>query len=320
MVNASGVNGYDSSAGRSRLCRFEACNETMQRICGPYRVESDRWWEFRGEVSNFTVAGMNVTDIRLSDGRVIRDPGAEARHEVFSLVLQVEGRARMCSRGQEAVLNPGDCTLIDSRSPSIFHVDSGVRHYSFNFPAEWIRSRFGDPSHLVCRHISGAVGAGVILVETLHSVVRNAATLQTANLADTTLHLIASVCGGFNATAAAFKAERTTVSSREIADYVDAHVDDPNLTPQEIATTFNVSLRQLYRITAEANCTPSALIWQRRLQRAHEMLGRAPHLPITEIAYGCGFKDGAHFSRSYRKVFGQPPRAARRNIAEVSAA
>jgi AraC-like DNA-binding protein len=334
MITESGINDYDSSAVRgdapnasvhaagraAELAHFEVCNERMRRICGPYRVESDRWWEFRGDVRNFTVAGLNITDIRLSDGRVIRDPRADARRDVYSLVLQAEGMARMCQRGCEALLKPGDCTLIDSRSPSVFHIGGGLRHYSFNFSAEWIRSRFGDASQLVCRHISGSAGAGAILVDTLRSVVRNAATLQTADFADTTLHLLASVCGGFKMAPTWMNAERTMVSSQEITDYVDAHVGDPQLTPQQIATTFNVSLRQLYRITAGANCTPSALIWQRRLQRAHEMLGRTPRVPITEIAYDCGFKDGAHFSRSYRKVFGQPPRAARRNIGEANAA
>jgi transcriptional regulator GlxA family with amidase domain len=42
-------------------------------------------------------------------------------------------------------------------------------------------------------------------------------------------------------------------------------------------------------------------------------------VPIIEIALNCGFKDGAHFSRAYRKMFGHPPRVSR-NAAVITVA
>ncbi len=78
----------------------------------------------------------------------------------------------------------------------------------------------------------------------------------------------------------------------------------PELAPQEIAEYFNVSLRQLYRISALSGCTPAALIWRRRLERAKSLLqDPASRAPITEIALSCGFKDGAHFSRSIARFW-----------------
>jgi transcriptional regulator GlxA family with amidase domain len=109
------------------------------------------------------------------------------------------------------------------------------------------------------------------------------------------------------------------LSVQEISDYIDAQLGHPDLAPQEIAAYFNVSLRQLYRISALSGCTPAALIWRRRLERARSLLhDPASRIPITEIALSCGFKDGAHFSRSYRKNFGEAPRAARRNLVTVT--
>jgi AraC family transcriptional activator of tynA and feaB len=102
------------------------------------------------------------------------------------------------------------------------------------------------------------------------------------------------------------------VSAREVAHYVDAHVQSPDLTPRQMANHFNVSVRQLYRIVAEAGCTPAALIWRSRLERARALLAKSgARVPIIDIALSCGFKDGAHFSRAYRREFGHSPRSDR---------
>jgi AraC family transcriptional regulator, positive regulator of tynA and feaB len=305
----------------SGASEYEVCNETMNRICGPYRVESDRWWNFRGGLRNFNVAALNVTDIRLSDGKVIKDNRGDERYrgDYYFLVLQIDGVARMCQRGAEAVLRPGDSALIDSRFASVFDVGEGIRQYSFNFPAATINARFGKDSSVICRRIAGAAGPGVVLADTLRSIVRNADTLNGADLSAAALQLLAAAVGRAGNGGRA-EVERAAVSARDITDYIDAHVHNLMLSPQDIAAHFNVSLRQLYRIAAGADCTPSALIWTRRLRRARELLARSPHLPITEIAFSCGFKDGAHFSRSYRKAFGQTPRLARRAAPDLTSA
>jgi AraC family transcriptional regulator, positive regulator of tynA and feaB len=311
-----------SSKASSGNTEYEICNETMRRICGPYRVESERWREFRGGVRNFNVAALNITDIRLSDGKVIKDrPAADPfRGDGYFLVLQVDGIATMCQGGREAVLRPGDCTLIDSRLMSVFHIGKGMQQYSFNFRAEMIKAFLDGEPACVCRPIPGATGPGAVLADSLRSIVRNAQTLADADLLEATVRLLAAAIGLRSAIPRHPAAERSTVTAREITAYVDAHIHDLTFTPQDIAAHFNVSLRQLYRIAAGADCTPSALIWQRRLQRAHELLSRSPHLPITEIAFNCGFKDSAHFSRSYRKAFGQAPRVTRRALVPQSTA
>jgi transcriptional regulator GlxA family with amidase domain len=106
----------------------------------------------------------------------------------------------------------------------------------------------------------------------------------------------------------------------EMIHYIDAHVHEPELTPACIATYFNTSLRRLYRLAAAAGCSPAALIWQRRLEQARRMLAGGARMPIIEVALSCGFKDGAHFSRAYRKAYGHPPKLARSSAEPVVSA
>ena len=295
------------------LSDLEACNRDMGRICGAYRVTSDHWWNFRGSITTRTIGSLEVADIHLSNGRVIKDRKRDEYYlgDRYFLVLQASGAAVMRQRGYEAYLRPGDCTLIDSRYQSTFEVGPDFQQYSFHLSSEAVQSRIDINAIPVVPLIKGSSGAGALLSDTLGSLLRHGETLDGLDLTEITLRLLGSALGANCRTHKAAMASRPAL---EIANYIDAQIDNTALTPKSIAEYFDVSLRQLYRISADAGLTPAALIWRQRLDRARELLVD-PHIrntSITEIAMRCGFKDGAHFSRSYRKTFGEAPRVTRR--------
>jgi AraC-like DNA-binding protein len=293
---------------------FESCNSAISRVCGAYRVVCDRWWEFRGGIATRRIGTLDVADIRFSNGKVIKDGKRDEFYlgDRHFLVLQASGSAVMRQRGLEAILRPGDCTLIDSRYPSVFEIGEDFRQHSFHLPADLIRDRFGSRSVPLAQTISGTRGAGGILSDMLMSILRHGETLEGVDLTELALSLLCRAVGIETSACHAGPPERSALGVREISDYIDTQLSRPELAPREIADYFNVSLRQLYRVSAVAGYTPAALIWSRRLDRARALLqDKGSRIPITEIALSCGFKDGAHFSRSYRKTFGEPPRAAR---------
>ncbi len=300
---------------------FEACNSVINRVCGAYRVVCDRWWDFRGGIATGRVGSLEYADIRFSNGRVIKDGKLDQFYlgDRHFLVLQVAGSALMRQRGLEARLRPGDLTLIDSRFPSVFEVGKELRQYSFHLPADLLRDRFGAAKVPLATTINGARGAGGLLSDTLMSIVRHGESLQGVDLTELALNLLCRAVGIETSEARNGPLERTNVNVREISDYIGTQLHRHDLAPKDIAEYFNVSLRQLYRISYGAGCTPASLMWRLRLERARELLAdRLSRTPITEIALSCGFKDMAHFSRSYRKTFGEAPRAARRNSALVA--
>ena len=300
---------------------YEASNEALSRICGAYRIACDRWWEFRGNIVTCRTGSLEYADVSFSDGRVIRDRG-DARYlgDHYFLVFQLAGSARMRQRGSDAALERGDCTIIDSKLPSVFEVGPGFHQYSFHFPAEVIHARFGQRGLPLARVISGRSGTGAVLSDLLASFVRNASTLEGADLTDLALHALSAAIGTHSGPSAP-EAEASGVPVlHEMVQYIDAHMHEPHLTPACIATHFNTSLRRLYRLTALAGYTPAALIWRRRLEQARRMLATGhARVPIIDIALSCGFKDGAHFSRAYRKAYGHPPTLARSPAGSVAA-
>ena len=293
---------------------FEACNEALLSICGPYQVSTDRWWEFRGGIRTRRAGSLEFADVTLSGGRVDRDrDDRHCRGDHVFLILQAAGAARMRQRGCEAALQPGDCTLIDSRFPSAFEVGPGFHQYSFHLPAHLLKERFGGRPLPLATTIRSDQGAGALLSDLLRSAVRNATTLGEIDLTGMTLELLAAALERNVEPGMALAGGRRTMSLREITQFVDAHIDNPDLSPNSIAAHFNTSVRRLYRLVSAAGWTPASLIWSRRLARARELLTQdAQRAPIIEVALTCGFKDGAHFSRAYRKAFGHSPKAERR--------
>ena len=299
---------------------FEACNEALRGICGPYQVASERWREFRGGIKTRQAGSLDFADVTLSGGRVVRDrDDRHNRGDHLFLILQASGAARMRQRGSEAALRPGDCALIDSRFPSVFEVGPGFHQYSFHLPVRLIEERFCGCDVPLATCIRSDRGAGALLSELLRALVSNASTIGGLELTGMTLELLANALGLAAERPTPIQGTRRVMSLREITQFVDANMDSPELSPKSIAAHFNTSVRRLYRLVRANGWTPASLIWSRRLDRAHELLTQdAQRAPIIEVALMCGFKDGAHFSRAYRKTFGHSPKAERHPVPRAS--
>jgi AraC family transcriptional regulator, positive regulator of tynA and feaB len=310
----SGTRNYESN-----LLGFEACNERLRRICGAYRVEVERRSEFRGSIETHQAGSLEFADVMLSGGRVVRDRDDQHyRGDHIFLIRQASGAALMRQRGSDASLRPGDCTLIDSRFPSVFEVGHGFHQYSFHLPTQLVMERFGTRTLPLARTIPADHGAGALLSQLLASAVGYASTLAGVELIEIAIELLAAALGLNAARGIPMPGLRRTMSLREITHFVDMHIDNPDLSPGSISAHFNTSVRGLYRVMGNAGWTPASLIWSRRLERARELLTQETcRAPIIDVALMCGFKDGAHFSRAYRKAFGYPPKAARHLAAAV---
>lgn len=79
----------------------------------------------------------------------------------------------------------------------------------------------------------------------------------------------------------------------------------------ELAKNLGISRSNLYRkVKREANCSASRFICRVRLQKAIELL-QTTSLPVSEVAFDCGFHSVAYFSKCFRDYFGFPPAHAK---------
>lgn len=86
----------------------------------------------------------------------------------------------------------------------------------------------------------------------------------------------------------------------------------------DLGASLGISVRQLQRrFFAELGMTLRAYRAQRRLQRSKSML-ETTALPVGEIGLECGFADGAHFSRTFRRAYRDAPSRVRSRGGTIS--
>lgn len=84
-----------------------------------------------------------------------------------------------------------------------------------------------------------------------------------------------------------------------------------NLTPATVAKELGISLRQLHVVFEGAELSFSRTLASMRIEEARRLLLEFPALPITDIAYGCGFDSLATFYRVFSGTYGMTPGEAR---------
>ena len=96
----------------------------------------------------------------------------------------------------------------------------------------------------------------------------------------------------------------------EAVALMEANLGEP-LPTEDIARLVGVSRRQLERLFKQhVEALPSRYHAELRLARARRLLQQTSQ-SILQVALGCGFASGSHFSNAYRARFGKTPRDER---------
>jgi transcriptional regulator GlxA family with amidase domain len=93
-------------------------------------------------------------------------------------------------------------------------------------------------------------------------------------------------------------------------DVMEGAIEVPHAI-SEVAHLAKVTTRQLERLFHQHfGCSPSRYYADLRLKRARSLLNQTA-MPVLDVAFACGFPSYAHFSRSYKRLFGLSPTGER---------
>lgn len=94
---------------------------------------------------------------------------------------------------------------------------------------------------------------------------------------------------------------------QKVRELVEAHLDDPDFSIEEVSRAIFLSRTQVHRkLKALTGLSTGHFIRSVRLQHALHLL-RATSKSVTEIAYEVGFHDLSYFSRVFAAEFGKAP-------------
>ena len=223
------------------------------------------------------------------------------------ILLQIEGSVESDCAGRHGRREPGDVAIIDYARPlhsvATDYVNLIIHLSRESVPATLLAV---EPHGLVFPAATGAarlIGAAMqeFYAQADHLTVSEAEAAIEGIVALTTALARAGLAGD----------ESSHVKSRRKAalDYIDAHLGNAQLGPEEVADAANVSRASLYRLLAEEGGI-RAVVSTRRLDQAMRLLlaDSKDERSLTDIARTCGFGGTSQFSRAFRARFGVAPR------------
>ncbi len=294
---------------------FEQWSQDLESVCGRFITKpKDGFGDFYGSVSLKRMAGLEFADISTNASSVIKtneEASVTGGDNVF-LIFQQSGSSLFSQQGKSSLLNAGESILIDSRRGcEIRHLDD-IRHLSFHLPIGLLERRLGSSKLNNCEAFTATDPVGNVLNNFIRQVFTGHVVFnqnEAAVMEDVFLTILSPLANDSDTEGGNFQ-----ISSK-ILNIIDSHLSE-ELTPEYIARTAGVSTRSLYRLFERGDQSLNTYIREKRLLRCVEQFHAKEYNleSITKIAYRWGFKDSAHFSRSFRNRYGMTPRAYRNEL------
>jgi AraC family transcriptional regulator, positive regulator of tynA and feaB len=229
---------------------------------------------------------------------------------IFSVMLQLDGTTHVAQLERACRLARGEFCFIDGEAPFEMEVTEPLSRVMFlQMPRHAVVGRHaGIESDTAVRFSAHEPGAAILrnlLLNILEVGPSLFAEQRAAALAAVIQLLgIPNLREPFGDLAPAEHRLHATLA------FIDAQLSDPTLNAERVAVSQGLSRRRLDQILFERlGSSLSAQIWARRLNQAASDLRdpRFERRTITEIAFGVGFEDAAHFARAFKRQFGVTP-------------
>lgn len=275
---------------------------------------------FRGRLRAGTVGPLHLCGVEASPHTVRRTPrlAASTGGDRYKLSLMLGGEALIVQDDREAVLRPGDFALYDCSRPYTVVGGDPFRMLVCVLGHDMIGLSREDVARITATRIAGGEGIAWAMAPFLRRLadlaVRGEVDADHHRIVESVVDLVESMCDNL----AGDHRGRAGVSRTElvlrIRAYIDAHLDDPRLSPTHIAEAHYISKRYLHKLFEAQGVSVSRWIRERRLERCRRDL-RSPELAgetVTGIGVRWGLLDSAHFSRLFREKHGCTPSEYRR--------
>jgi AraC-like DNA-binding protein len=263
---------------------------------------------------NLQLERMHLARVR-GNAHVVERPAALIRRhpsDSIAVYLTLVGDAFFYHADGLLTLRPGQALICDADRPFLRGFSGGLEELAIKIPRALFRDLTGRaalPAPLV-RDFTGGDVATRTLARLADRALRPGASGPVDE--DTALDLLVSVLG-------CRPRSEAPVHLANAHAYIDDHLTDPALSVARVAAAVGISERHLSRAFSLAGPSFPQFVLTRRLDRAHALLSRSPHLPVAEVARRCGFGTPSRFSQAFHARFGLRPSDVRREARARSA-
>jgi AraC-like DNA-binding protein len=283
-----------------------------------YLIQRPKEQAFRARLEAFDLGLFLLTRNSASDVEFHRTRRLIAQSGVDHYLAHclVDGTlASTFSRGSQSV--PLGSVAIRDMAVETVGRATNAQMITLTIPREALDRRLPHNVHLhgACLESGNPLGALVAThIQTLASLVGTMSADQTRIAAEATLDLLAACLGPAAATVERQDSRLAPALRGQALSYIEKHLDDPKLTPEQLCLELRISRSALYELFEPMGGVANR-IRGRRLDESMRRLTSAMHAHerIAEIAYALGFSSESVFTRSFRERFGCSPSEARKS-------
>jgi AraC-like DNA-binding protein len=271
---------------------------------------------FDGELRRESIGPLTLLDVHSAAARIrhSRTHAARAHTPSYLLLTPLRGsfRLKVEGEGTRPVATGEFCLLDHARPYELTHGD-GVRVLCVDIPRRALHAVLARPERAVGRIMradSGVARMLAVLLRETGSELEPAAPVRfPPAFAQGLLGFVAAAYSADDDLAPDAAATRR----RSLLARIDARLNDPTLSPEDIAREAGISARRLRAVLAAGEESFSAYLLRRRLESCADLL-RDAHWrgrSITDIAFRNGFNNATHFGHAFKQRYGMTPSAYR---------
>lgn len=222
----------------------------------------------------------------------------------YRLTLLTSGSARVVNEAGAFQIGAGQLLLTDMAQPESYATTRGG-NVSVFIPRELLDEHFQRPEALHGLVARGPVAT--LLADHLRALAGTASQMDAQEGAGLVAPTVALIAAGLSPSA---REHRPVVAAgeanltRQACRYIELHLRDERLSPQDIAAALKMSRAALYRLF-EPYGGVASFIKERRLEQIRQILEQPDERrSMSQLASEYGYKSAAHFSTAFRAHFG----------------
>lgn len=295
---------------RLNYWREVICDEFVQLDCKNV-VKGNFDGELRGGVG---VGNLQFSEVFSNPQLVQRSKSqiSKSTEAYFLISFQIEKQGLVRQGSREALLTPGNFALYDSTQPYSLTFNERFHQLIVQMPKDVLSRHLMHPEQYTAISISGKTGLGAVLSSFIFSLAKEMRNAQQAPV-ELSENLVDMIAMTFSSSVMLDQIGDNSIVKdslkRRILQYIDNSLCNPELSNKHVAEAQNISTRYLHKLFQGEPETVHSLILNKRLEKSAALLrdpAYAGH-SIERIAYSMGFSSPAHYSRAYKKHFGENP-------------
>lgn len=235
------------------------------------------------------------------------------------LLVSTKGSIKINQYGRSVPIKPGEFYLMDSQASCEIEVLKRAVVASIEIDRLSVLgpSIFGE--RVFGKKFSGRSGVPRLLMALLSALLNDKHNYDYHEKFATTeavLGLLALLIEHGDDQALTINIDHQAQSFRVMQKWVIANLDDSAFGVPHILAEFNLSRSSLFRMFSLWGKTPNSWMLHQRLLNSRARLSNPAfrNQSISEICFASGFNSSAHFSRSFRALFGQSPTEYRATV------